>query len=68
MSIEVFQSGGTRSAAFPVRAPWSLPSWSVFELVSEVCEVLAGGIFLYLLWAELEGPLGEQASLSLVAA
>ena len=22
VSIEVFQSGGTRSAAFPVRAPW----------------------------------------------
>ena len=33
VSIEVFQSGGTRSAAFPVRAPWSLPSWSVFEIL-----------------------------------
>ena len=33
VSIEVFQSGGTRSAAFPVRAPWGLPSWSVFEIL-----------------------------------
>ena len=33
MSIEVFQSGGMRSAAFPVRAPRSLPSWSVFEIL-----------------------------------
>ena len=33
MSIEVFQSGGTRSAAFPVRAPRSLLSWSVFEIL-----------------------------------
>ena len=33
LSIEVVQSEGMWSAAFPVRAPQSLSSWSVFEIL-----------------------------------